>query len=134
VIGLSDAAPGQLVTPGVQVATLDDLSTINVDFQVPERYLNVLRTGMPIDARADAFPEQAIAGRIARIDTRVDPATRAITARASFANPGGRIKPGMLMRIAVVQGQRQSRLRRSLRCSSRARAPSSTASPPRSSA
>jgi membrane fusion protein (multidrug efflux system) len=106
VIGLSDAAAGQLVSPGTEVATLDDLSSINVDFQVPERYLNVLRPGVAIEARADAFPDQAIAGRIARIDTRVDSATRAITARATFANPGQRIKPGQLMRIAVVQGQR----------------------------
>jgi membrane fusion protein (multidrug efflux system) len=108
VIGLSDAAAGQLITPGVEIATLDDLSRINVDFQVPERYLNILRPGVPIEARADAFPDQAISGSIARIDTRVDPATRAVTARAQFANPGQRIKPGMLMRIAVVQGQRTS--------------------------
>jgi membrane fusion protein (multidrug efflux system) len=45
---------------------------------------------------------------ISRIDTRVDPATRAVTARAEFANPGGRIKPGMLLRVGVEQGTRES--------------------------
>ncbi len=108
VIGLSDAAPGQLIAPGTEIATLDDLTSLNVDFQVPERYLTVLRQGLPIEAVADAYPDQAIPGRISRIDTRVDAATRAVTARATFANPGARIRPGQLMRISVVQGERAS--------------------------
>ena len=107
VIGLSDAAPGQLVNPGAAIATLDDLSAIYVDFEVPERYLGVLRPGLGLEARSDAYPDQAFRGVISRIDTRVDPNTRAVTARAEFANPGGRIKPGMLLRVAVEQESRQ---------------------------
>jgi membrane fusion protein (multidrug efflux system) len=38
----------------------------------------------------------------------VDPATRAVTARAQFSNPGERIKPGMLLRVGVTQGSRQA--------------------------
>lgn len=106
-LGLSDAAPGQLVNPGAAVATLDDLSAIHVDFDVPERYLGVLRTGLSISARTDAYPDQTFRGVISRIDTRIDPATRAVTARAEFANPGERIKPGQLLRVAVEQGGRQ---------------------------
>ncbi|MBW3558464.1 MAG: efflux RND transporter periplasmic adaptor subunit [Proteobacteria bacterium] len=107
-IGLSDAAPGQLVNPGAAIATLDDLSSIHVDFPVPERYLGGLRAGLPVEAASDAFPDQILRGTISRIDTRVDPATRAVTARAEFANPGERIKPGMLLRVGVVQGARQA--------------------------
>ena len=108
VIGLSDAAPGQLIAPGTEIATLDDLSVIRVDFQVPERYLNVLRVGLPVEASTDALGQESFRGQIAKIDTRVDPGSRAITARAEFANPGQRIKPGMLVRVAVQQGSRQS--------------------------
>ncbi|MDP8916939.1 MAG: efflux RND transporter periplasmic adaptor subunit, partial [Pseudomonadota bacterium] len=107
-IGLSDAAPGQLVNPGAAVATLDDLSSIHVDFQAPERYLGLLRPGLPITAQTDAFPGQTFRGVISRIDTRVDPATRAVTVRAEFGNPGERIKPGQLLRVAVEQGGRQA--------------------------
>ncbi len=107
-IGLSDAAPGQLVNPGAAIATLDDLSSVHVDFPVPERYLGGLRAGLPVEAVSDAFPGRTLRGTISRIDTRVDPATRAVTARAEFANPGERIKPGMLLRVGVVQGARQA--------------------------
>lgn len=108
VIGLTDAAPGQLIAPGTPIATLDDLTVIRVDFEVPERHLSALREGQGIEATAEAFGTEPVRGRIARIDTRVDPATRAITARAEFANPGGRIKPGMLMRVAIERGSRQA--------------------------
>jgi len=107
-IGLSDAAPGQLVNPGAAIATLDDLGAVFVDFPVPERYLGALRAGQPVEAVADAYPNEPLRGTIARIDTRVDPNTRAVTARAAFANPGERIKPGMLLRVGVVQGARQA--------------------------
>lgn len=106
VVGLSDVAPGALVNPGAPIVTLDDTSVIRVDFQVPERYLGQLREGQTLLATADAFPGETIQGRIARLDSRVDERTRAITARAEFPNPAGRLKPGMLMRVGVSRGQR----------------------------
>jgi membrane fusion protein (multidrug efflux system) len=50
VVGLSDIAPGSLVNPGAPIVTLDDLSTMRVDFQVPERYLGQLSQGQAITA------------------------------------------------------------------------------------
>lgn len=108
VIGLSDVAPGALVNPGAPIVTLDDISVVRVDFQVPERYLAQLREGQTVLATADAFPGETITGRIAKLDTRVDERTRAITARAEFANGSGKLKPGMLMRVGVSRGQRNS--------------------------
>ncbi|HYC74122.1 efflux RND transporter periplasmic adaptor subunit [Brevundimonas sp.] len=106
VLGLSTVTAGTLVNPGAIITTLDDIDVIRVDFPVPERYLGVLRQGTPITATADAFGEQGFGGRIALIDTRVNEQTRSATARAEIANPGGRIRPGMLVRVAVQQGVR----------------------------
>lgn len=108
VLGLSTVTPGTLVNPGAVIATLDDINVIRVDFPVPERYISSLSSGTSIVARSDAFPGQEFVGRIALLDTRVDARTRAVTARAEFANPGGRIRPGMAMRVSIEQGQRQA--------------------------
>jgi membrane fusion protein (multidrug efflux system) len=105
-IGLSDAAPGMLITPGTPLATLDDLSSVLVDFDVPERFMASVHEGSPISAGADALGGRVITGRIARIDTRVKPDTRSVTARAEFANPNAAIKPGMLLKVTVEQGAR----------------------------
>jgi membrane fusion protein (multidrug efflux system) len=108
VVGLSDLAPGALVNPGAPIVTLDDVSVVRVDFQVPERYLSQLHEGQALLATADAFPGETITGRVARLDTRVDERTRAITARAEFPNAGGKLKPGMMVRVGVSRGQRTS--------------------------
>ena len=108
VLGLSTVTPGTLISPGAVITTLDDISVIRVDFPVPERYLGLLRQGLPITATADAYAGESFSGRIALIDTRINETTRAVTARAEFPNPGGRIRPGMLMRVGIQQGQRQS--------------------------
>lgn len=107
-LGLTTVTPGTLISPGAVITTLDDTSVIRVDFPVPERYLGVLRQGLPIVATADAYGDERFAGRIALIDTRINETTRAITARAEFPNPGGRIRPGMLIRVGIQQGLRDT--------------------------
>lgn len=108
VVGLSDIAPGALINPGAPIVTLDDISSVRVDFEVPDRYLASIREGQPITARIDAYPGETIEGKIQKLDTRIDEQTRAITARAEFPNPSRRLKPGMMMRVSIAQGQRQA--------------------------
>jgi len=108
VVGLSDVSPGALVNPGAPIVTLDDVSAIRVDFQVPEQSLSQVHIGQAIDASVDAYAGQKVRGRIASIDTRVDERTRSITARAEFPNPDRRLKPGMLIRVAISRGQREA--------------------------
>lgn len=106
VLGLSSVTAGTLVNPGGIITTLDDIDVVRVDFPVPERYLGVLQAGAPITATIDAYANQVFTGRVALIDTRINEQTRAVTARAEIPNPGGRIRPGMAVRVAVQQGQR----------------------------
>ena len=108
VVGLTDAAPGMLINPGATIATLDDLSVIRVDFPVAERYLSVLREGLPLTATADAYPNIPFQGRIAKLDTRIDPGTRSLVARAEFPNADKKLRPGMLLHVSLDQGGRTS--------------------------
>ena len=106
-VGLSDIAPGAVINPGAAIVTLDDLSRVRVDFQVPDRFLSAIHEGQAISAKVDAYPGMQIDGVIAKLDTRIDERTRALTARADFPNPDRRLKPGMMLRVAIAQGTRQ---------------------------
>lgn len=106
VVGLSDIAPGAVINPGAAIVTLDDLSAVRVDFQVPDRFLSAVREGQALTATVDAWPDVRFTGRILRLDTRIDERTRALTARSEFASPEGRLKPGMMLRVGVSQGTR----------------------------
>ncbi|MFM1960066.1 MAG: hypothetical protein RL588_1583 [Pseudomonadota bacterium] len=108
VVGLSDIAPGAVINPGAAIVTLDDLSAVRVDFQIPDRFLASVKEGQALTARVDAWPDAVFNGRIIRLDTRIDERTRALTARSEFASPDGRLKPGMMLRVGVSQGTRSA--------------------------
>ena len=106
VLGMRQVSPGSLVTPGTAIATLDDISVIKLDFSVPERYIAVLAAGQDIAASSETYPERKFAGKIASVDSRVDPVTRSVTVRAQIPNPERLLRPGMLMSLDVLLAPR----------------------------
>jgi membrane fusion protein, multidrug efflux system len=101
VLGLRQVSVGALVAPGTVITTLDDDSTIKLDFTLPEASLSSLAPGQSITAASDAWPGVSFDGRIADIDSRVDPQTRAVRVRAELPNPDAKLRPGMLLRVQV---------------------------------
>jgi membrane fusion protein (multidrug efflux system) len=108
VLGLRQVSPGSLVTPGTPIATLDDVSVIKLDFSVPERYIAVLAPGQDVAARSETYPDREFAGKIASVDSRVDPVTRSVTVRAEVPNPDRLLRPGMLMALDVLLAPREA--------------------------
>jgi len=105
-VSLRTISPGTIVSVGDPIATVSDVSRIKLDFSVPETALGALRTGQPIEATSAAYPGETFTGTIATIDPVIDPATRALMVRAVLPNPGMRLKPGMLMEVAVQSAER----------------------------
>nr|WKN35483.1 efflux RND transporter periplasmic adaptor subunit [Tunicatimonas sp. TK19036] len=101
VLGLRNISAGSLVSPQNVITTIDDLSTMRVDFTVPEVYLGQLMSDMPISAKSQAYPDEIFQGTITQIDTRVDPTSRAIRVRAEIPNELQLLKPGMLLYVEL---------------------------------
>jgi membrane fusion protein (multidrug efflux system) len=108
ILGLRQVSPGSLVTPGTPIATLDDISVIKLDFSVPERYLAVLARGQDIAAHSETYPGRDFAGKVASVDSRVDPVTRSVTVRAEVPNPERLLRPGMLLSVRLYQAPRSA--------------------------
>lgn len=108
VLGFRSVSPGTLVQPGTVITTLDDITTIKLDFSVPETFLAALAPGQAIDAKSAAYPAQVFKGVVTSLDSRVDPLTRAIVVRAEIPNPERLLKPGMLMHVDVINRPRTS--------------------------
>lgn len=98
-LGTRQISLGSLVRPGDLVATLDDLSTIKVDFNVSEQHLASLANGQRIFAKTVAYPDSEFVGLITNIDSRIDPTTRSIKVRAEIANDELKLRPGLLLQI-----------------------------------
>ncbi|HXC58142.1 MAG TPA: efflux RND transporter periplasmic adaptor subunit [Steroidobacteraceae bacterium] len=105
-VGLRRVSLGTLINPGTAITTLDDTSTIKVDFPVPELNLGELRSGQDIVARSSAYPGRNFAGRVVSVDSRVDPGSRAVTVRAAVPNRDGALKPGMFLTVDLSKERR----------------------------
>jgi RND family efflux transporter MFP subunit len=95
-IGLVDLSPGEFISVGESLLTLDDMSEMDLDLLVPERYFSQLRTGMAVQVQVQAWGTEQFEGEVAAVDTRVNPETLNIKARVKIANPENKLKPGML--------------------------------------
>jgi membrane fusion protein (multidrug efflux system) len=95
-----------VVNSGTAIATISDISTIKLDFPVPETALAAIKVGQTIDARSAAYPDQPFRGQISTIDPVIDPNTRAVMVRARLPNTDGKLKPGMLLTVSIETAPR----------------------------
>jgi len=103
-VGLRRASVGGLVAPGTVITTLDDTSTIKLDFTVPERVVAAMKPGLTLEARSVAYPDRVFEGKVASVDSRVDPNTRSVIVRALVPNDEGLLKPGMFLNVHLSRG------------------------------
>jgi membrane fusion protein, multidrug efflux system len=106
-VGLRTISPGQLARPGDVLATLDDVSQIKIDFDVPEARMASVQVGTELVVRSAAVPDQTNRAIVRFVDTRIDPRTRTVRARAYVPNDNGLLKPGMLMSVDILAPGRQ---------------------------
>lgn len=105
-VGMRKVSLGALINPGTVITTLDDTSSIKVDFAVPEAHVGRLRVGQNVQARTTAYPGRKFNGRVVSLDSRVDPTTRAVTVRAVVGNGDAALRPGMFLTVDLAQDNR----------------------------
>jgi membrane fusion protein (multidrug efflux system) len=110
VAGLRQVSPGAYVKAGQDIARLEGIGTLKLDFRVPELYLGRIRTDQRLQIRVDAFPGETFIGAIYAIEPAVDEQTRTVLLRARVPNPGVRLKPGMFARVSLVLSTRENAL------------------------
>ena len=110
VLGVRQVSPGALITPGTVIATLDDLSSVHVDFPVPEAQLANVAVGQRIVGTSTAWRGRGLEGVVSNVGSRVDPSSRAFSVRADFANPERLLRPGMLVEIELERAERDALL------------------------
>ena len=103
-VGLRRVSVGALINPGDVITTLDDTSTIKLDFTIPETLLSSVTAGLSIVARSVAYPGEDFAGKVASVDSRIDPTTRSVMVRALLPNDKALLKPGMFLTVRLTRG------------------------------
>ncbi len=100
-VGILPISAGNYVTSQSAIATLDDRSSILVDFLVPERFAAAVKVGAQLTATPIANPSNAYTGTVSAIDNHIDENSRTLLVKATIANPADSLRAGMSFSISM---------------------------------
>jgi membrane fusion protein (multidrug efflux system) len=109
-IGIRQVDVGDYLASGTVIATLQDLSSLYVDFFVPEQSIPKVGIGQTVQIIVSAYPAQTFAGTISAINPKVENSTRNVQVRATLTNPDGKLLPGMFASLQVMLPDPQPRI------------------------
>jgi len=101
-IGIRQVDVGDYLASGTTIATLQDLSTLFVDFFLPEQNVPQLAIGQRVRVQVAAYPDEVFEGQIDAINPKVEATTRNLLVRARLANPEEKLLPGMFANLQVL--------------------------------
>ena len=107
VAGLRQASEGAYVAAGTDIARLEKIDQLKLDFRLPELFLARVRPGQSVRIVVDAYPEASFSGAIYALEPALDEQTRTVLVRARVANPEMRLRPGMFARVQLQLGVRE---------------------------
>lgn len=101
IMGLTNLQTGDYLAVGNPIATIDDRSTIVIEFTVPEAAAPSIKLDMPMRASLVARPGEIYNGKVAAMGTRIDPVTRTLAVRGEIPNPDLALIPGATFSVSV---------------------------------
>lgn len=110
IVGIRNVSIGDYVKDGTDLVNLEDISSVKVDFRVPEKYADVVHKGQAIEVAVDALPGKPYRAKVDAVDPQVDSAGRSALLRGRIENPEGRLKPGMFARVRLILAERDNAL------------------------
>ncbi|MGV2866241.1 efflux RND transporter periplasmic adaptor subunit, partial [Achromobacter sp. AGC39] len=105
IVGLRSVSVGDYVNQGQDLAPLEAIDPLKVDFRVPEMYLSKVGVGQQLTLRLDALPGQERQGLVYAVSPLVDAGGRSILLRATVANKDALLRPGMFARVQLLFNQ-----------------------------
>lgn len=108
--GIITISPGDYLSAGSPVVTLQQLDPLFVDFTVPQNELGRLRVGQTVKLTLDAYPGRSFTGTLSAISPKVDTSTRNVQVEATVPNKDRKITPGMFAQVSVELGKPVQRL------------------------
>ena len=101
-VGSRQVSPGQVISQNTTLTWLVALDPVKLEFNVPERFLSVCKTGQTIDVNVAAYPRNEFEGTVYFVAPFVEPELRTTLVKATVANPDELLKPGMFATLDLT--------------------------------
>lgn len=101
VVGLRYVSEGSYISPTTNVATLQSIDPIKIEFSIPERYAGQIETGDKVLFNVQGSTSDYEA-EVYAIEPRIDRQTRTLKMRAMADNQDGKLLPGSFANLELI--------------------------------
>lgn len=101
-VGGINAPIGQLASPGVPIATVGNLNSVEIEINVTEDRINGLEVGQEAEVTVDSVGDSVLKGKIISISPFKDPMTQVYPVKILLPNEDGLLKSGMFARVKLM--------------------------------
>jgi RND family efflux transporter MFP subunit len=106
-----DAQPGEMVSPvsagggftRTGICTIVDMNSLEIEVDVNESYINRVRSGQPVTAVLDAYPDWQIPANVITMVPTADRQKATVLVRIGFAKLDPRILPDMGVKVTFLR-------------------------------
>ena len=99
-IGLRYVSEGSYVSSTTRIASIQKISSLKVDFSIPEKYSDDVTVGDLVEFSSDEAKLE-FTGKLYAIEPKIDAATRTVQLRALCDNKNEKIFPGAYVQIEL---------------------------------
>jgi membrane fusion protein (multidrug efflux system) len=105
VVGKSKVNPGDYVTTGQGVVSLTDTRHLRIEYNVPEKFLPLLRIGQVVKMTTTTYPGKTFAGNVSFISPTITAENRSVSIYADVVNDKNELAPGMFVNVQQSLGE-----------------------------
>ena len=98
---------GSNVTPETPIALVSNMNKMEIDLNVPEKYLPEVSLGQDAEIVVDAYPNEKFIGKVTKISPVVDLKTRAAPIQILIDNIDYRLRSGMFAKVRLTIEERK---------------------------
>ena len=107
IVTSKNAQPGEMISPmsaggftRTGICTIVDMSSLEIEVDVNENYINRVEAGQPVEATLDSYPDWKIPAKVIAIIPTADRQKSTVKVRVGFEKLDPRILPDMGVKVA----------------------------------
>ncbi len=109
VLGIPKVEVGDRVAINSEIVTLDDRTSLTVEFNIPEHFHADIKPGLEVKASTPSVSDKYFIGSVSSIDSRIEAASRSVKVRATIPNKDDMLRPGMSFAVEIIiRGEQRS--------------------------
>jgi membrane fusion protein (multidrug efflux system) len=86
------------------LVTLTDTKHLRIEYNVPDKYLSLLKLGQKVKIKTSAYPGREFIGKVAYISPTINTDTRTVPIYAEITNEDNVLAPGMFVNVTQSLG------------------------------